>query len=83
MTDKAQVANLTPGVNLNTINPLIGNDGDTSHVQSVLGLVSKLMIDATDGSIEFSYDHARGFASLLDTCKAALEAMQKEGGHHG
>ncbi len=60
------------------INPLI--DGrDTLNVESVLNLISFLMLDATDGSITLDYDQAHGLAFMLDTCRAALKAMREDG----
>lgn len=68
-------------VDLSTINPLIEADGDTSHVESVLSLVSFLILDATDESIALTYDQAHGLAFMLDTCGAALKTMRGEVRH--
>lgn len=59
-------------IDLSKINPLIEKGDTAGHVQSVLGLLSFLLIEATDGSIALSYDDARGLAMILDTCRAAL-----------
>lgn len=59
-------------LDLSKINPLIEKGDTAGHVQSVLGLLSFLLLDATDGSITLSYDAAHGLAMILDTCKAAL-----------
>ena len=64
---------------LMAINPLIDFDRDTSNVESVLSLVSFLMLDATDGSISLDCDQAHGLAFMLDTCRVALQAMRHDG----
>ena len=58
------------------INPLIDYDRSTEHVESVLNLVSFLMLEATDGSITLDYDQAHGLAFMLETCQAALKIMR-------
>lgn len=60
-------------LNLSQINPLIEQEGGTAaHVQCILGLLSSLILNATDGEITLSYDDAHGLAMILETCKAAL-----------
>lgn len=59
------------------INPLIDFDGDTTHVETVLSLVSFLVLDAADESLCLSYDQAHGLAFMLNTCEAALKAMRE------
>lgn len=59
------------------VNPLIEFDGDTSHVEAVLGLVSFLILDAGVGCPSTNDDQAHGLAFMLDTCKCALKSMRQ------
>lgn len=68
---------LAPGADISEINPLIDADGDTSHVESALRLLSFLVLDAADGSLTLDYDQAHGLAFMLNTCEAALKAMRR------
>lgn len=69
---KSHGASTRQAIDFSKINPLI-EKGDTSgHVQSVLGLLSFLIIEAADGDLALSYEDAHGLAMILDTCKAAL-----------
>lgn len=70
--NKNPSAGVGQSVDLSKINPLIEKGDTAGHVQSVLGLLSSLLLDATDGSITLSYDDAHGLAMILDTCRAAL-----------
>ena len=73
MTDtKSQAAGKRQAIDLSKINPLIEKGGTAGHVQSVLGLLSFLILEAADGDLALSYDDAHGLAMILDTCKAAL-----------
>lgn len=60
------------------INPLIDFDGDTSHVESVLSLLSFLVLDATNDNLTLSAEQAHGLAFMLNTCGAALLAMRED-----
>ena len=62
---------------LSKINPLIDFDRTSEHVESVLSLVSFLVLDAADESLTLSYEQAHGLAFMLDTCEAALRVMRK------
>lgn len=68
----------TPGVgerqtlDLCKINPLIGQNDDTSPVQFVLGFLSFSMQEATGGALNLGPDDSLGLAFILDTCRAAL-----------
>lgn len=64
------------------VNPLL-DDGDTSHVESVLSLLSFLMLDAADGSLTLTYDQTHGLAYTLDCCRAALEILRNGEVFHG
>ena len=63
---------------LSKINPLI-EVIDTSSVESVLNLVSFLILDTTAGDVSLDADQAQGLAFVLDTCRAALKAMREDG----
>lgn len=58
------------------INPLIDCEEGTERVESVLRLISFLMLDATNGSITLDEDQAHGLAFMLETCEAALREMR-------
>jgi hypothetical protein len=79
----------TPGVDkrqipeLMKINPLIDFDRDTSHVESVLSLISFLVLDAAAGSLTLNYDQAHGLAFMLNACEAALKTMRDGEVRHG
>jgi len=79
----------TPGVGerqipeLIKVNPLIDFDRDTSHVESVLSLLSFLVLEAADGSLTLTYDQTHGLAFMLNTCEAALNAMREGEVRHG
>ena len=64
---------------LSKINPLIDFDRTSEHVESVLSLVSFLVLDAADESLTLSYEQAHGLAFMLDTCEAALRVMRNAG----
>ncbi|MBP5986918.1 MAG: hypothetical protein KA538_06995 [Azonexus sp.] len=68
---------------LSRINPLIDQHGDPVHVQTVLGLLSFLILDATEKSITLSDDDAHGLALILETCKAALANLPRNEVRHG
>jgi hypothetical protein len=68
---------------IESINPLIDVDGDTSHVESVLSLLSFLLLDAADESLTLTYEQAHGLAFMLDTCESALKVMRDGEVHHG
>lgn len=72
-----------PSLDLLKINPLIDYDGDTSHVESVLSLLSFLVLDAADGSLTLTYDQAHGLAFMLETCESALNVMRECEVPHG
>jgi hypothetical protein len=78
MTD-SQMNNIA---DLMKVNPMIDFDGDASHVESVLSLLSFLMLDAADvtQSMTLTYDQVHGLAFMLNTCEAALKAMREAGG---
>jgi hypothetical protein len=61
------------------VNPLICPDRGSEHVESILGLLQFLMLDAADDSLVLSYENAHGLAILLDTCQAALRIMRNDG----
>lgn len=65
------------------VNPLIDYDGDTSHVEGVLSLLSILVLDSADGSLTLTYDQAHGLAFMLETCEVALKTMRYGEVHHG
>lgn len=58
------------------INPLIEHDGNTYHVESVLNLLSSLVLAAADDSLTLSYDQAHGLAFMLETCESALKIIR-------
>ncbi len=61
---------------LNTINPLICADGDTTSVQSVLSVVSRLLNELNpDATMDCS--ETLGMAFIVDTCQAALMHMNR------
>jgi hypothetical protein len=60
------------------INPLIDFDVDTSHVESVLSLLSFLVLDATHDNLTLSAEQAHVLAVMLNTCGAALQAMRED-----
>lgn len=64
---------------LRLVNPLIDIDGDSSHVESVLSLLSFLVLDATRDGLTLCADQAHGLVLMLNTCEAALKAMRDAG----
>ena len=67
-------SSMKPAVDLCAINPLIDASGDTFPVQSVISLVSHMLVSLSDdeGAFNLPSGHAFGMALLLDTCAAAL-----------
>ena len=61
----------------NIANPLIDNRSDTTQVSVALQFLAKTFIDSNPEGIELNFDECIGLASLLQTCSAALDAMNK------
>ena len=80
---KTQGAGKRQSLDLLKINPLIDRAGETYHVESVLSLLSFLVLDAADGSLTLTYDQAHGLAFMLETCEVALKTMRHGEVHHG
>lgn len=56
--------------------PLISRSGDTTNVSCALGfLTTSLRATEPGEGLVLSYDDCCGLAFLLDTCAAALDAM--------
>lgn len=68
-------------LNLEQINPLISQDGNTAHVEAVLDLLSFLVLDATNDGLALSDTQAHGMAFMIDTCRIALQHMNSEVRH--
>lgn len=61
---------------LSAINPLIGDDGDTSRVSAVLSALSSMVLGLEDQK-EITLDGSHfGIACILDVCSAALVNMR-------
>ena len=70
---KSVAASDTP---INVINPLVDENGDTTAVSSSLGFIATALraADPNEG-LTLSYNDCCGLSHLLDTCAAALDAM--------
>lgn len=59
------------------INPLIDENGDTSKISAALDFVTwAVMQDGADGEVDLSGGQLFGLAVVLETCSAALREMQ-------
>ena len=65
-------------ISLKIQTPLVCASGDTTPVSSALGFLTTALraIEPEEG-LTISYDDCCGLAYLLDTCAAALDAMNR------
>lgn len=59
------------------INPLMGENGDTSKISAALDFVAWALMSGDDegGKIELSAGPSFGLAVILESCSAALKEM--------
>lgn len=62
-------------VQLSDVNPLITSDGDTIPVQSVLAVVSELVLELSEQDAPINHTNALGLSLIIDTCCHALQHM--------